>query len=362
MKRIWTIPLLLMLLVGCAGTTDTVKMETVFYPPLPQQPRVQFLTSFASQEDLEAKKDAFREFLLGETRATRVIARPFSIASVEGKIYIVDRSYKQLLSVDLAKKKIDALISGAQGTLSDPAGMWISPSGDKYVADFGRRQIVVYNAKDKYVKAYGSKDQFTKPLDVVVSGNRMYVADFGKHHIAVVNLETGKTISTIGTSGAEEGQMHRPSHLTLGKEGSIYVNDSFNFRVQKFTPDGQLEKIFGYQGDTLGGFARPKGIAVDNDGYLYAVDTAFENVQIFDQESTYLLLFFGGYGPEPGSMYLPTSVHIDYKNIKYFQQFADKNFKIKYLIYVGNMLGRHKVNVYGFGEWIGEALPDMPSE
>jgi DNA-binding beta-propeller fold protein YncE len=331
MKKIWTIPLLLMLLVGCAGTSKE-KFETVYYPPLPQSPRIQFLTSFTTEADLGAKQDAFEEFLLGKSTGTKRILRPYGIATVEGKIYISDRSLRRVLIVDLVKKDISIMPGMIQGALKEPAGIFITPSGDKYVADFGRKQIVVYNANDEYVKAYGSEGQFSKPLDVVVYENRMYVTDFDAHTIHVVDLETGETIDTFGSSGAAEGEMHRPSHLTLDKGGNLYVNDSFNFRVQKFSPDGEFEKKFGYQGDTLGGFARPKGVAIDNDGHLYVVDTAFENVQIFDHDSGYLLLYFGGYGNDPGFMYLPNSIHIDYENVKYFQQYVDKNFKVEYLI------------------------------
>jgi len=151
----------------------------------------------------------------------------------------------------------------------------------------------------------------------------------------------------------------KPSHVTVDHEGNVYINDSFNFRVQKFDADGKFIKSYGYQGDTLGGFARPKGIAIDREKHLYVVDTAFENVQVFDEESTYLLIFFGGFGPEPGSMYMPSAAYVDYKNLKYFQKYVDKDFKIKYLVYVSNMLGPHKINVYGFGDWTGKPLPGI---
>jgi hypothetical protein len=56
-------------------------------------------------------------------------------------------------------------------------------------------------------------------------------------------------------------------------------------------------------------------------------------------------------------MYMPVGVHIDYDNVKYFEQYIDKNFSVKYLIYVANSLGREKINVYGFGDWTGPPLP-----
>jgi len=361
MLKKYLIPLMLLLLISCAAG-EKREIETVYYPALPQSPKLQFLMSFTSEEDIGKETDAFKEFLLGETTSSKQVARPYSIATVEGKIYIADRTYRKILIIDLVEKKFDFIKDSAEGSFDQPAGIWITPDGHKYIADFGRKQILLYDEKDNYVKSYGSEGQFEKPLDVALYENRMYVADFDRNHVVVVDLETGDTLDTIGESGEEEGKMHKPSHIALDLNGNLYVNDSFNFRIQKFTADGQFDKIFGYQGDTLGGFARPKGIAVDEDAYLYAVDTAFENVQIFDNSSALLVLFFGEYGPNPGSLYLPSSIHIDYKNIKYFQQYVDKNFKVNYLIYVGNMLGDHKVNVYGFGEWIGKDLPNIPRQ
>jgi len=353
-------PLILLLVMSCAATQE--KIETVFYPALPQYPRLQFLTSISGEEDIGKKTSAFREFLLGETKSTKQVARPYDIASVPGKIYVSDRTYRKILIIDFDKMEFDFIRDEAEGSLDQPAGIYITPSGHKYIADFGRKQVVVFNEKDEFVTAYGNEGQFGKPLDVAVQGKKMYVADFDNHHVAVVDLDSGETIHTIGGSGAEPGKMHRPSHITLDNEGNLYVDDSFNFRIQKFNSTGQYEKQFGYPGDTLGGFARPKGIAVDDDGYLYAVDTAFENVQIFDNESALLVLFFGGFGPNPGSMYLPNSIYIDHDNTKYFQKYVDKNFNIKHLVYVGNMLGEHKINVYGFGEWIGKPLPGVPKK
>jgi hypothetical protein len=75
--------------------------------------------------------------------------------------------------------------------------------------------------------------------------------------------------------------------------------------------------------------------------------------------TTDLLLFFGGFESGPGSMYMPHSIHIDYENSEYFQPYADENFKIDYLIYVGNTLGFRKVNVYAFGQWTGPPPSDF---
>ena len=55
-------------------------------------------------------------------------------------------------------------------------------------------------------------------------------------------------------------------------------------------------------GDSLGQFARVKGVAVDRDNLLYAVDAMSKVVQVFDEQG-HLLTWFGlpgndQHGPE----------------------------------------------------------------
>ena len=357
MKRMLCAVLAAAVLSGCAQTVEKDKGPT-FFPPLPQSPKLQFLLSINDEKDIGGEQSSgIKEWLVGTRPAQKQIARPQDIASSKGKIYILDRTFKKVLFIDLEKKQLDFIRDENEGALGDPMGLWVTEDDAKYVADVARKQILVFGKDNKFVRAYGETGQFERPSDVAVYQNRIYVADFTKMAVVVVDKDSGKTVQTIGEPGEATGKLNRPTHVSVDKQGNIYVNDSFNFRIQKFDPNGNYLKHFGYQGDTLGGFARPKGIAVDHDGLVYAVDTAFENTQIFDPETTDLLLFFGGYGPHRGSMYLPSGLHIDYDNVGYFNQFADKDFKIKYLVYVGNLLGDNKLNVYGFGEWIGAPLP-----
>ena len=356
-KRVMCAVLTAAVLSGCAQTAEKDK-GPAFFPPLPESPKLQFLLSINDETDIGGKQSSgIKEWLIGTRPAQKQIARPQDIASSRGRIYILDRTFKKVLFIDLEKKQLDFIKDENEGALGDPLGLWVTEDDVKYVADVGRKQILVFDKNNQFVRAYGETGQFERPSDVAVYQNRIYVADFTKMAVVVLDKESGKTVQTIGEPGEETGKFNRPTHISVDQQGNIYVNDSFNFRIQKFDPNGNYLKHFGYQGDTLGGFARPKGIDVDHDGLVYAVDTAFENTQIFDPKTTDLLLFFGGYGPHTGSMYLPSGLHIDYDNVSYFNQFADKDFKLKYLVYVGNLLGSNKLNVYGFGDWIGAPLP-----
>ena len=355
MKRAVLLLIASITLAGCATAPQEVGI--VFYPPLPQRPRLQFLLSISGEEDIGTRQGALMEFLLGQPTSDKLIGKSYDIGSSEGKIYVLDRRYKKLLIIDLAKRDFDYLRDERMGTLNDPSGIWVTEDDVKYVADMERKQIVVFGRDNRFLRAYGGPDVFEKPTDVAVYENTLYVSDMDKHQIVVLDKDSGNVKMTIGESGTEEGRLARPSHVAVDHLGNIFVTDAFNFRVQKFNPQGEFVKSYGFLGDNLGGFVRPKGLAIDREGHLYVVDAAFENVQIFDDKTARLLLFFGGAEAKLDSMILPAGLHIDYRNAGYFSNLVDKEFRLKYVVYVGSMFGPNKLNVYGFGDWVGDSLP-----
>lgn len=228
-----------------------------------------------------------------------------------------------------------------------PTGLFIEPDGTKYVADVGRRQVVIFNSDNSFKRTLGDGKEM-KPVDVVVSNNRVFVSDVARQQVSVYSKEDGSHLFDFGGPGNDEGKFDKPTYLAVDSQGNIYVTDLLNFRIQKFDQDGKFLSSIGEAGDTVGTLARPRGVAVDRDGHIYVLDAAFENAQIFDQEGE-PLLFFGGAGVDRGKMYLPVKIYIDYDHVPYFQQYVDKSFEVKYLVFVTNQLGLSPLTVYGFG-------------
>jgi DNA-binding beta-propeller fold protein YncE len=340
---------LLMICTGCASVPEkpAAPAGTVFYPPPPQRPRLQFLHSISGDYDLGKKQSAFQTFLVGNPRY-QLLGQPYDVAASRGKIYILDRMYKTIVTLDLASQEMSFLNDHGTGKLGDPAGIWVSEEGFKYVADMQRRQVVTFDQDDNFLRTYGGPDIFGKPVDVTVYGKRLYVVDLDKEQLLILDIDTGLVIRTVG----QKGEFFKPSHVTVGPAGDVFVTDAFHFVIKKFSPEGKFLDAIGFHGSQVGGFARPKGVAVDKDGRLYVADAAFENVQIFDDQGR-ILLFFGG----PGNLCLPAGIAVDNENTAYFKKFADPGFKLEYLVYVTNMFGKSMLNVYGFGQWIGESLP-----
>jgi len=360
MKRILFVIIALLMAYGCATTPTEkeIKQDVVFYPPIPEKPRLQFLLSIINEKDIDKKQtSSFEDFLTGKTEAIKSIGRSWDIGSSKGKIYVLDRDLLKVVIIDLVNNKFDLLRDKRLGKLKDPTGIWITEDDVKYVTDKKRKQVVVFGKNNEFIRTYGDKHLFDKPMDVAVYGDFVYVIDMNKYQLFVLDKDTGKHVKTIGEGGVEEGLFYKPTHVIVDHAGNIFVNDAFNFRVQKFDPEGKFLKSYGSLGDNLGNLARPKGLNVDREGHLYVADAAFQNVQIFNEEGQ-LLIFFGGPGIGLGRMNLPSGLDIDYDNVDYFNKYSDQDFQLKYLVYVGNQLGPKGFNVYGFGEWIGPPLSD----
>ncbi|MCF8056187.1 MAG: 6-bladed beta-propeller [Desulfocapsa sp.] len=350
--------LLILLLAVLSGCAQPIQQEakTIFYPPPPSQPRIQYLYTLTKQSDIGKEQTSFEQYLLGPEVEFTGVVRPYDISTGKGKIYVIDRMYDKIFIFDLQKQQLNTLEDNSHpdGLVRYGSGIWVDTDGTKYIADIKRKQILVFDVNDKYKGAYGDETIFDKPVDVAVYDNKIYVCDYTKHQILVLDKESGQLIQTIGEPGTEDHQLQRPTHVTVDEQGTVYVTDAFNFKIKRFTPDGTFDLAIGTAGDTIGTFARPKGIAVDRQGNIYAVDAANEQVQVFNSAGQ-LLMFFGGPGTNIENLWLPAGISIDYANVNYFQNFADQDFKLEYLIYVANMAGPGRTNVYGYGQWTGDS-------
>jgi DNA-binding beta-propeller fold protein YncE len=344
-----------LMLGGCAEVPPAEDQgpETVFYPPLPNPPRIQYLASFSGEADLARDLGSFGNFILGDDADVgRAVKKPYGVALYDDTIYVADTRGSGLGVFDLRGQRFDVMLGSGGGAMLKPINVTIDADGSKFVTDTDKNQVLLFDAANRFVRAYGTEGQF-KPGDVAIVDGKLYVSDLSHHNIQVLDKNTGELISTFGKVGSKEGELYFPTNLALGPLGHLYVSDTGNFRIQKFTLDGKFLNAFGSVGTGIGQFARPKGIAVDREGRIYVVDAAFENVQILDPEGK-VLLFFGEPGSNhPAGFNLPTDIFIDYTSVPFFQQLADPGFKIEYVILVANQFGRAKLNVFGFGKMAG---------
>ena len=68
--------------------------------------------------------------------------------------------------------------------------------------------------------------------------------------------------------------------------GNVYVADTFNNRIQRFTSNGTYLAPLGGPGSGDGQFSQPWGVAVHASGDVYAADTGNGRVQVFGSLAT----------------------------------------------------------------------------
>lgn len=338
-------------LAGCAAPATSAPANAsqwVFYPPPPDEPRVQYLAKFSTAMDVSAGSQGMRSLVFGgEEFEQQVVRKPYGLAIFEGAIYVVDTRGGGYAVFDLAKRRTRTVQGSGAGEMTKPINITIDADGTRYITDTQREAILVFDRNDRYLRTLGAPGQF-RPVDVAIVGDRLYVTDILHQQVHVLDKTNGDTLFVFSESGSKAGELFHPTNLAVGPDETLYITDTTNFRVQHFTLGGEFIREIGAIGLSPGQFARPKGVALDREERIYVVDAAFENVQILDFDGA-PLTFFGGPGDGPGNINLPTVVKIDYDNVEYFRKYAAPGFEIEYIVLVASQFGPHKISAYGFG-------------
>jgi DNA-binding beta-propeller fold protein YncE len=339
--------LLLALVSSCATKPKSPKTYT-FFPPAPDEPRIQFLTAFGSEADL-GRTRTFADYITGEQKATDPLVKPYGLAVHNGQVFVCDTVAGYIEVFDLRTRRAAVFSPQGEGKLRLPINITIDQDGTRYVADTGRAQVLIYRPDGTFLEAMGKKDEM-KPSDVAISADRLYITDLLHHCVNVFSKADHKLLFSIPTEAdGKQGKLLSPTNLALDQPGGrLLVSDIGGNVVQVYDLAGKYLRTIGGAGVAAGRFARPKGVAVDRQGLAYVVDAATQVVQIFDTQGRLLLFFAQAGASMAGEVILPASVKVDYDHVDYFKQFVAPGRQCEYLIFVTSQFGEQKVSVYGF--------------
>jgi uncharacterized protein (TIGR03663 family) len=179
-----------------------------------------------------------------------------------------------------------------------PKGIAIGPDGNLYIADSQNHRVEVVSPNGTFIRAWGSQGtgagQFNEPWGIAVAPDgHVYVADTWNHRIQEFDA-TGHFIRAFGSTpvgqpGLNPGQFYGPRAIAIDSQGNLYITDTGNKRVEKFSPTGTFLASFGAPGSDLGSFNEPVGIAIDSQGNFYVADTWNQRIEKFGPDFTPLL-------------------------------------------------------------------------
>jgi len=314
---------------GCTMSGKKVAKEehprNLTFPPPPDEPKFYWERSIHSSADIELDTDTdkLRRALTGEKRKGDGLSKPYGIAVQHGRVYVGDTSHGSVAVFDIPNRKYFKIgeedDESGRGKLGMPLGLDLDKQGNLYVFDGKLKQIYVYDLNGKFLREIGDPSQFARPAGIAVTpdGTRVYAVDIGgtsssEHRVLVFDGQSGKHLFDIGKRGIKNGEFNLPRDALVAPDGSLYIVDGGNFRVQKFDADGKFISTYGSIGRQFGQFSRPKEAASDTSGNIYVVDATFGNFQIFNPKGEMLLAIGSRSNTDgPALFSLPSSIAVD---------------------------------------------------
>ena len=137
---------------------------------------------------------------------------------------------------------------------------------------------------------------------LVIIGEVLYVADSGNHRVQKFTL-TGEYLGQFGTNGSNEGQFNSPYGVCTDGKGRVLVADHNNHRVQVFTANGSFVSSISCN--------HPYDVVVDNTGNIHVTFHLSNYVTVFSSDGKQLTTYGSGYTTSP------TGITVDEDGYRY---------------------------------------------
>jgi DNA-binding beta-propeller fold protein YncE len=186
---------------------------------------------------------------------------------------------------------------GQRGTKTEPGSInfaWdaaVNPAnGNVYVANRESHEIEVFDADGTYVTRWGYRGtttgKFTFPQGVAFDssgpGNpTLLVADSGNGRVQrfrILASGKGSFMAAYGTKGAGPGQFATPTGIDVATDGTIWVADTQNNRIQRRNPITGNWTTYTIANGLGLGFKSPWGVTVAPDGRIWVADTGRDRI------------------------------------------------------------------------------------
>lgn len=212
-------------------------------------------------------------------------AAPLDVAvDAQGDVYVADTNNFRIQKFDGTGRFLFSW--GQRGTGNGDfvylSGIAVGPDGNIYTTDAKMNRVQVFDPQGRYVRTWGQKGRgsgsFAVPMGLTVDdqGN-VYVADSKMRRVQKFTAD-GQFVTAF------TDKLVYPVDVAFDRmSGSLFVLDAASCNFMEFGPTGQNVRTFGNPGVGNGQFLKPNGIAVDAMGNLFVADTENCRVQKFSR-------------------------------------------------------------------------------
>jgi sugar lactone lactonase YvrE len=239
---------------------------------------------------------------VGEEREKTYNYEPFDVATDSNdNAWVLDDRNQPTVQLQEFNEKgewLRATGGAGYGKLNGPLAVATDSAGNVWVADSGDNRIVEFNEKGEFVETFGTNVNKSK---VEAAGTE-----------AEKNLCTAASgnVCQAATAGSAAGQLKSPEGIALTSGGNIWVTDTGNNRIEKFTPSGGLLNNLSGAGSEPGKLSRPMGITVGPDGSIWVADTGNNRIERWSSTLVFMSAI-GSEGWENGKFVSPYGIDVD---------------------------------------------------
>ena len=209
----------------------------------------------------------------------------------------------------LAIQVIDKPFKTITGFLK-PIGVAVSNDGSTVVSERNCHSITVLNREGMRIGSFGlegnERGQLMFPQGVAITPKRTILVVDSEHRIQEFAMEDDfyTHLSCVGTLGNGPLQFNCPYGITVNKTtGQVFIADRYNHRVQVLNPDLTFSHMFGSQGSGQGELYCPHDVAIDSKGFVFVTDSNNNRLQKFTTDGQFVsLLKIEGVDPRPSGI------------------------------------------------------------
>lgn len=240
----------------------------------------------------------------------------------------------------------------------------VAATAEEVVADpYEGKQIMV--TADRIFGSIGTEPgQFQKPHGIAIAPDgSIYVADSNNHRIQHLDaqgnvLHVWGSFADVSKGPAPGGTFYEPWGIAVAPDGSVYVADTWNHRIQKFTPEGEFITMWGYfgQGEAPDALWGPRDVVVALDGRVFVSDTGNKRIVIYDANGS-SITEFGEAGLQAGQFDEPVGLALSPDGLLFVADTWNQRIQ-SFLVTSDNVF--QPLKTWDIVGWYGQSLDNKP--
>jgi sugar lactone lactonase YvrE len=218
---------------------------------------------------------------------------PRDVFVTSSSLYISDSGNYRVQKASLDGSNVTTVAN--LGELGTPHYLYVDNNANIYASDISRHSVWLFRSNTTNFTIVagtgvaGSNDnQLDRPYGVFVNDvGTIYIADYNNHRIMkwLSGASYGVRVAGDGTPGSSSTQIRTPTHIIVDENEYMYISEGLNGRITRWAPNANfglcIIACLGISGTASTQLSYPHSLAFDSNGSLYVSDYDNHRIQKF---------------------------------------------------------------------------------